>query len=242
MRVALCRLLALGSVTLLGALALVTTTRAQYVPTAPPPPAYGAPPAGSQTVVAGAPLQPAPPGETELDLVESTVAVDVAVLAGGTQDMNSDQAMAALGYVTDEQILGADLGFVARTAPWLWLGARTGFRTRTWERGTGRSAGVIGNDLLAVAQVRFRFAKTFDFVIAGGVGLGHVVWQIEDGVTSGLAPRAQGSIQLGVSLFRGLRIFVRLGWDYFQWSNTDDTDLDVSLGGGSGAGGIEVRL
>ena len=241
MRAALCRPLALGTLVLVCGLAqasaLASGARAQTAPP-PPPPVYG-----SVSTAWSAPASPpAQPSEAEIDLVESTIAVDVAVLAGGTEDTNSDHAMSALGYVTDEEILGADIGVVLRAAPWLWLGGRTGFRARTWQRGTGRAAGAIGNDLLAVAQLRFRFAKTFDFVLAGGVGLGHVVWELDGGVTSGIAPRAQAAIQLGVSLVRGLRVFVRLAWDYFQWSNADDTDLDVSLGGGSGGAGIEVRL
>lgn len=241
MRVAHSRRLALGTAVLLGGVAQVAFGVQAHAQSAPPPPVYGSASTGWAAPPV-APSAPAAPSETELDLLESTVAVDVAILAGSTQTANTDRAMRALGYVSDEEVIGADVGFAARTVPWLWLGARTGFRARTWERGTGRTSGAIGNDVLAVVQLRLRFARTFDFVVAGGVGLGHVVWQLEDSVTSGLAPRLQGGIQLGVSLVGGLRVFARLGWDYFQWSNADDTDLDVNLGGGSGAAGLEVRL
>lgn len=163
-------------------------------------------------------------------------AFDAAPLADGSYD----QILENLGY--EENGSGKGVAFYggARLLGPLWLGGRLGMRNRNFQQ-PNDIANILGVDLLAWADLRFPVGEWIELGARAGVG-GSLVWLRLNGETErGATPRLNLAGLVGLPLPGPVRLVVRVGWDFWRWTDAGGSGADVDLGGLVVGGAVEIR-
>jgi hypothetical protein len=183
---------------------------------------------------------PAPAPPPRPDPIASTV-IQAVMIFGGPAKTEFDRTLDSHGYGASESLWGGDGTVLARVSSWLHLGGRAGVRYRRWKRFGDGDLGATGADLLVLASARWQLGRIVGLGLDAGIGVGHVTVVLREQASAGVSPRFVAGGAMSYRITMRLHALVRVGYEWFRWSDANRFGDDLDLGGLALALGVELR-